>query len=58
MLPFTSEMAGSRTVAVVGAGHTPFGSLGPGEKVLFAEDAFEAFVSVERDFEPSVIRGA
>lgn len=44
-------MARARRVAVVGAGHSRFGSHGVSAKRLFAEAAAECFASVDRDFE-------
>ncbi len=48
----------SRDVAVVGAGMSPFGSLGHTVKSLFTEAFFDALDSVDKGIDPKVVREA
>ena len=51
-------MAGTRDVAVIGAGMSPFGDLQRTAKSLFAEAFFEALDSVDQGLDPAAIREA
>ncbi len=51
-------MSRARRVAVVGAGHSRFGSFGVSAKRLFAEAAAECVESVDRNFQRDLVREA